>query len=166
MRVYYAVIIALTEFGKMATNEQIPTTIRNSPLIILDKLLNSFLSSRRDAIFPSFLHFQESGSYLRFATPSLPSSSRLSACWSDIIFLPGARPDNSEQRSERKSITLSDKKLLLPAIRISLPTFIPCLLFTPFPPVPSRSIRFERRKTSTNLPNSVESLSFFFYPLR
>lgn len=102
----------------------------------------------------------------RHHTLSLPLFSarlQLSACWSDIIFLPGARADNSEQRSERKSITLSDKKLLLPAIRISLPTFIPCLLFTPLPPcstpVSRRSIRFERRKTSTDLPNSVESLS-------
>lgn len=95
--------------------------------------------------------------------PLFPPRLQLSACWSDIIFLPGARADNSEQRSERKSITLSDKKLLLPAIRISLPTFIPCLLFTPLPPcstpVSRRSIRFERRKTSTDLPNSVESLS-------
>lgn len=95
--------------------------------------------------------------------PLFPPRLQLSACWSDIIFLPGARADNSEQRSERKSITLSDKKLLLPAIRISLPTFIPCLLFTPLPlcstPVSCRSIRFERRKTSTDLPNSVESLS-------
>lgn len=102
----------------------------------------------------------------RHHTLSLPLFSarlQLSACWSDIIFLPGARADNSEQRSERKSITLSDKKLLLPAIRISLPTFIPCLLFTPLPPcstpVSRRSIRFERRKTSTDLPNSVESFS-------
>lgn len=91
---------------------------------------------------------------------------RLSACWSDIIFLPGARADNSEQRGERKSITLPDKKLLLPAIRISLPTFILCLLFTPLPPSSprqSRAVQYvssdEKRRSTCQIPSNLAAIT-------
>lgn len=78
--------------------------------------------------------------YLRFATP------RLSALY--YFFFCRGR-DQIMASSERKSITLSDKKLLLPAIRISSPTFIPCLLFR------IRSIRFEKHKLGQSLANFV-----------
>lgn len=54
------------------------------------------IPSRSSPIFSLSALFQESGAVQRRLLPSIRDTPRLSACWSDIIFLPGARPDNSE----------------------------------------------------------------------
>lgn len=59
-----------------------------------------------------------------------------------------------------ESITLSDKKLLLPAIRISLPSSVPCCFYAYFlRPFPfSFSASHVRYTCDERLPNSVQTL--------
>lgn len=134
----------------MATNDRLDRKLEEEKILLLPLRPRPFSKNRATtAAFDSRHH--------TLSLPLFSARLQLSACWSDIIFLPEARADNSEQRSERKSITLSDKKLLLPAIRISLPTFIPYFLPLCRPaPRPSRAVRYvssdEKRPPTCQIP--------------